>query len=97
MQPVSGQEYTTIGTGVGTTVVHTGETVLDRIIIPGTHVGTLKIHDALTAAGTSATTLLFTLGLPLTSLYQSFEFGARLKNGLVYESTGTPVVTLIWH
>lgn len=96
MQPSSGLQYTTISGGVGTTVVKAGNAVLQRIVIPGTYVGTLVVHNSATADGTSSSTPIVTLGLPTTSIPQSIELGVECRDGLTYEATGTPVMTLVW-
>jgi len=95
-QPASSANFLVISGGVGTTVVKDISANLYRIIIPGTYVGTLKVHDASTAAGTSGSSAIITLGLPTTSIPQSIEVGVSCKSGLVYEATGTPTVTLVW-
>ena len=97
MQPSSGYQYTTIGTGVGTNVVKGSSGVLERIVIPGTYVGTLNIHDSLSAAGTSATSQILSLGLPTTSIPQTIELGVECRNGITYQATGTPVAVLVWN
>jgi len=97
MQPPSGYQYTKISGGVGTTVIKAANAVLERIVIPGTYVGSITIHNSATAAGTSATTPIVTLGLPTTSIPQSIELGVECRNGITYEATGTPVMTLVWN
>jgi hypothetical protein len=97
MQPSSGLQYTTVSGGVGTTVVKASNAVLERIVIPGTYVGTLVVHNAASAAGTSTTTPIVTLGLPTTSIPQSIELGIECRSGITYEATGTPVAVLVWN
>lgn len=97
MQPVSQYQATTISGGVGTTVIKNEGAVLQRILIPGTYVGSITFHNAPSAAGTSATTPILTLGLPTTSIPQSLECNIWCRNGLVYEATGTPVMTVVWN
>lgn len=89
-------EFTVVSGGVGTTVVVARAATLHRIIIPGTYVGTLQLDDSATAAGTTATSDILVLGLPTTSIPQSIEVGINCRNGLVYQATGTPVLTLVW-
>lgn len=96
MQPVAGYQYATVGTGVGTNVVVNSTATLVRVIVPGTYVGTLNVHDASSATGTTATSQIFSLGLPTTSIPQSIEVGVGCRNGILYQATGTPAVTLIW-
>jgi len=96
MQPVSGENYTTISGGVGTTVVSNIPATLHRVVIPGTYVGTLEIHDAPSAAGTTASSQVLSFGLPTITYPTTVEVGAAFKEGIVYEATGTPVMTLVW-
>ena len=95
-QPVSGAQWTSISGGVGTAAVKTTDAVLQRIIIPGTYVGTLNLHDASAAAGTTTTSQFLSLGLPTTTIPQSIEVGIQCRQGLLYQATGTPVMTLVW-
>lgn len=94
-QPVTGDQFTRI-TAAGTTVVKNISGNVQRILVPGTFVGSVTIHDSATAAGTSATTPIFVLGLPASSIPQSIEVGARCKDGITYEAAGTPTCTIIW-
>lgn len=94
-QPVDGAQYTVIGT-IGTTVVSNDKVTLKSIVIPGTYVGTIKFHDSATAAGTSATSNVFTIGLPATATPFDIQLGINLKKGLTYEATGTPAATITW-
>ena len=95
-QPISGAQYTSISGGVGTTVVSAEPTTLQRVFYGGTYVGTCIVHDSATAAGTSATSAVLTLGLPLIQYPRSLELGIQCKKGITYEATGTPVITLVW-
>ena len=90
-------QWTAISGGVGTTLVKQGPGVLHRIIIPGTYVGTLNLHDAPAVAGTTATSQMFSIGLPTTSAPTVIQTGINFRNGLVYQATGTPVVTIVWN
>lgn len=94
-QPVSGAQYYSIGT-IGTNVVCNQAATLVRVVVPGTYVGSVTIHDASSAAGTSATTPVITLPIPGANLFRSIEVGAQFRRGIVTEATGTPVMTLIW-
>lgn len=80
----------------GTTVLTNRTTTLVRVVVPGTYVGTVNIFDSATAAGTSASTQIVSLGLPATSVAGHIEVGAKCSNGLTYAATGTPTLTLIW-
>jgi hypothetical protein len=91
-----GYGYTTIGT-VGTILLSNRATTLVRAVIPGTYVGTVAIYDTATAAGTAVGNQVVSFGLPATGIPQAVEIGAQLKNGLVYASTGTPNIVLIWN
>jgi hypothetical protein len=95
-QPTSAAQFTAVSGGVGTTVVKNSTANLYRVIVPGTYVGTLNIHDAAAAAGTTATSQILSLGLPTTSIPFVVEVGVNCKNGITYQATGTPVVTLVW-
>lgn len=97
MQPSSGLQYTKISGGAGTAVVKDSNAVLERIVIPGTYVGTLVVHNSASAAGTSATTPIITIGLPTTTIPQSINLGIECRNGITYEATGTPVALLVWN
>lgn len=96
MQPVSGHQYSVVSGGTSITVVSDRNCVLERIIVPGTYVGTLALYDSATAAGTAAGNNFLSLGLPATTLFQSVGVGVQCKNGLTYNATGTPLVTLLW-
>lgn len=91
-QPIDGSQYVVIGT-VGTTVISDQKVTLKSIIIPGTYVGTVKFHDTTTAAGTTATSAVFVMGLPATVTPFDVQLGLNFKKGLVIESTGTPTLT----
>src|SRR3990167_3461679 len=96
-QPVSsGGQFSNVSGGVGTTVVTDRPATLTRVIVPCTYVGTLKIHDSATAAGTSATSTIVTYGLPASVAFQSVGIGVNCRNGITYEATGTPVMTIVW-
>ena len=95
-QPVSGDQWTAVSGGVGTTVVANRNCVLKRVVIPGTFVGTIDFHDAATAAGTTSTSQILSLGLPTTTIPQSIELNISCQNGLVYQATGTPLCTITW-
>ena len=95
-QPVSGAQFTAISGGVGTTVVSATPAVIQRVFYGGTYVGTVIIHDSATAAGTSATSAVMTIGLPLIQYPRNVELGIQCKSGITYEATGTPVLTIVW-
>ena len=94
-QPVSQGQQIYIGT-VGSVLVTDRSASLIRIIQPGTYVGTVMLYDAATAAGTAAGNVIGTFGLPNTNVSGNIELGLRTRNGLVYTSTGTPNLTLVW-
>jgi hypothetical protein len=95
-QPVSGYQYKSISGGVGTAVISDQSATIHRVFFGGTYVGTCILHDSATAAGTSATSAVLTLGLPLAQYPRSIDLGIQCKNGIVYEATGTPVITVAW-
>lgn len=95
-QPISGDNWTSIGT-VGTAVVTAREAVLCRIIVPGTYVGSVAFYDVATIAGTTATNRIFTAGLPASAIPTTIDIFAQCRNGLVYASTGTPTITFTWN
>ena len=94
-QPVSGAQYYSIGT-IGTNVVTASPATLVRVVVGGTYVGSVTIHDSATAAGTTATSPVVVLPIPGASTFRSVEVGAQFRNGIVTEATGTPVMTLVW-
>ena len=99
MQGYSEGQSGTVGTaGPGTTVVKNTSGNLHRLIIAGTYVGSVTFHDAATAAGTTASSAIVTLGLPALNAFKSMEVGVRFRTGLVYETTGTVggAVVYVW-
>lgn len=94
-QPVSYSPFTYIGT-VGSVALTNNPTNVIRAIIPGSYVGTVMLYDSATAAGTSATNVIGTIGLPATASPMTLAFGIRTRYGLVYTATGTPNMTLVW-
>ncbi len=95
-QPVALGQWTNIGT-VGTVLVtDRPDAQLIRVVFPGTYVGTVIFHDAASTAGTTATSAIVTFGIPNTNVAGNVEIGARMRYGLVYQSTGTPALTFIW-
>lgn len=95
-QPTAGEQWVSVSGGVGTTVVSDKNVTLRRVIVPGTYVGTINFHDAASAAGTNATSQILSLGLPTTTIPFDLAVNAQCKKGLVYQSTGTPVLTFTW-
>lgn len=96
-QPIDADQWVSVAGGVGTTVVTDRKGNLERIIVPGTYVGTINFHDAASATGTSATSQILSLGLPTTAIPFDLNVHARFKNGLIYQATGTPVLTFTWN
>lgn len=82
--------------GPGTTVVSNAPATIKRIIWGGSYVGTINIHDASSATGTSATSSVLSLGVPLLRYPESLEVNLRCKKGIVVQETGTPTHTIIW-
>lgn len=95
-QPNSAYQWTVVSGGVGTTVVANRGCILRSVIVPGTFVGTINFHDSATAAGTTATSQILSLGLPTTTIPFQLQVDAQCKNGLLYQATGTPTVTFTW-
>ena len=83
-------------TGVGTAVQKLGPGILQRVLIPGTFIGTVQFDDTATAAGTTASTLIYAVPIPATTVPGAIEIGANYKSGLVYQATGTPTLTFIY-
>ena len=82
--------------GPGTTVITASPATLRRITWGGTYVGTITVHNAATAAGTSSTSDIITLGIPLLRYPESIELNVHCTNGIVIEETGTPTHRVIW-
>lgn len=87
--------FTSVAGGVGTTVITDQPTDLIRVVVPGTYVGTLNLHDAASATGTTSTSQILSLGLPTTTVAGNIEIGVHCKKGLLYQATGTPVMTIV--
>ena len=95
--PNSGFAYAKVSGGTSITLVTDRTTYLKRVIVPGTYVGTLALYDSATLAGTTAGNNFATLGLPALNHPRHIDFDVRLRNGLVYDATGTPLVTLVYN
>jgi hypothetical protein len=95
-QPVSGDQWKVVSGGVGTAAVTNKPATIKRLVWGGSYVGTLNIHDATGAAGTTATSQIVSLGIPLLRFPYSLELNTRVRNGITYQATGTPVVTIVW-
>ena len=95
-QPISGDQWKAIGAAAGTAVITDTPCVFKKIIVPGTYVGTIKFHDAAATTGTTATSQILSLLLPLTNYPRVHDINVQCKNGLVYEATGTPSMTITW-
>ena len=86
-----------VGTlGPGTTVITASQATLKRIVWGGTYVGSITVHDAATATGTTATSGIVSLGIPLLRYPYSLEVNLHCRNGIVIEETGTPTHRIIW-
>ena len=82
--------------GPGTTVVTATPATVKRVIWGGTYVGTMAAHNSATAAGTSGTSNIITVGLPALRFPDSIELNVHCTNGIVVEETGTPTLRVIW-
>lgn len=96
MQPESGFSYTKVSGGTNNIVLKDSAAYLKRIIIPGTYVGTISIDNSATVAGTVSTSNIFIIGLPTTSIPTVIDCDIQCNQGLLYQATGTPVVTIVW-
>lgn len=94
-QPVSGGQRFSIGT-IGTNVIANQKATIQRVYWGGTYVGSVTLHDAASAAGTSATSPIITLGIPGAVLPSFIDIGVQCRFGIVSEATGTPVMTVVW-
>ena len=94
-QPASGDQWVNIS-AAGTTVASNTNATLKRIVLAGTYVGSVEFYDSATAAGTAASNKIYDLGLPLLNQYKNIDVNARVRNGLVYVATGTPIMTFTW-
>jgi len=95
-QPISGDQYVSIGT-IGTTIVSDQNATLRKVIYPGTYVGSVTFYDSATIAGTTATNAVYTAGLPGLNHPVSVEVNAQFKNGIIATALGTPVLTFTWN
>lgn len=93
---LNGDNFTSISGGVGTTVVADRNVTLKKVIVGGTYVGTVNFHDASAAAGTTSTSQILSLGLPTTTIPFYIDMNVNCSKGLLYQATGTPVVTVTW-
>ena len=96
LQPVSSYQHT-IGTGAGTAVLKDTAGVIHSVFWGGTYIGTAILYDSATAAGTSAANRIITLGLPLAQYPESILIDVNCRSGIVFETTGTPAVTVAWN
>lgn len=94
-QPVSGDQWKSIASA-GTTLVKNTNGVVRRVCFGGTYVGTVELHDASSTAGTTSTSQVISIGLPGAHYPESMELGIEFRKGIVYEATGTPVMTLVY-
>ena len=93
---LNGDNWTSVSGGVGTTVVADRNVSLKRILVGGTYIGTINFHNSASAGGTTSTTQILSLGLPATSIPFDLDVNANCTNGLLYQATGTPVLTFTW-
>ena len=91
-QPAALSAYKMVSSA-GTTVISDIPVGLSKVIIGGTFVGSVEFYDCNTTAGTSASNLIFNLGIPATNQYRAIDLGLTTKTGLVTVATGTPTIT----
>ena len=87
--------WTNIGT-IGTVALVSRAATLRRIVIPGTFIGSVSFFDTSATAGTAASNLILTVGLPASGVPNYIDVDANCKDGLVFASTGTPAMTVLW-
>lgn len=99
MQPSSGYQYKAIagGTAASTTVLKSTNAVLKSVVVPGTYVGSLVIYNSATAAGTTSSNQVISLGLPATAVPFTLPVDIEFNSGLTYTASGTPSVILVWN
>lgn len=90
-----GNSWFNLGT-IGTATLVTRNATLKRIIIPGTFIGSVSFFDAAAIAGTAASNLILTVGLPASGVPNVIDVDANVRDGIVYASTGTPTMTVLW-
>ena len=94
-QPISGGQWKAIS-GVGTTLVKNTNCQVERVLIGGTYVGTVQLHDASATTGTTSTSQVIEIGLPGLNHPCAIPIGVEFHKGLVYEATGTPTLTIVY-
>src|SRR3990167_7663283 len=82
--------------GPGTTVISNKPATVKRVVWGGSYVGTIELYDSATAAGTAATNLITTVGIPLLRYPFSLEVNLHCKNGIVAVESGTPAQIVVW-
>src|SRR5690348_782199 len=92
----AGYQWGTIGGGTSNTVVTANAANLIGVVIPGTYTGTVTFHDASAATGTTGSSGIVTFGVPTTTVAGFIPIQARCRNGILYQATGTPVMTYLW-
>ena len=98
MQPVSLYQYTRVsGTVAGSAVVSARAGSLANIVIGSNKEGTVTFYDAATAAGTSATNLIFNINNNTGSIPTNIDVNANIKNGIVAFKGGTTDLTVMWN
>lgn len=96
-EPGQGYSYVKVSGGTSQTVVRNSDILLRSLVVGGTYVGTLAIYDSATVAGTSATNNVITLLNPALVAPNEVRLDLHLRNGLTYDATGTPLVTIVYN
>ena len=97
LEPSQGYQYVKVAGGTSQTVVKADSTVLRSLVVGGTYVGTLAVYDSATVAGTTAANNVITLLNPALVSPNEVRLDLHLRNGLTYDATGTPLVTIVYN
>jgi len=97
LEPGQGYSYAKVTGGTSQTIVRASDILLRSLVVGGTYVGTLAIYDSATVAGTSTTNNVITLLNPALVAPNEVRLDLHLRNGLTYDATGTPLVTIVYN
>ena len=97
MQSGNSYQYTRVsGTAAGSTVVCARNGVLANLVIGADKEGTVTFYDSATAAGTSATNLMFAINNNSGSIPTNVLINTRVRDGIVAYKGGTTDMTVVW-